>query len=168
MYDLVLKDNTELSVLETKKVISLISNKSINKPLTIENMLTVEQGVSKIGTPVFYQHHNIFNDEVYIRELQVKKNTIATGEIHKYSHIFILLKGKCKLITQDFCGIIETGFLTTITPMTKKLVFAYEDCSFLNIYKNPNNLKTDNEINEYFIVQPQEYRRLQCHSLKLQ
>ena len=61
-----------------------------------------------------------FADGIYIRQMEMKAGSMVVGAIHNHLHVWFLLTGH--------------------------LAVATEDSIFINIHKNPNNIKDINEL----------------------
>jgi hypothetical protein len=77
-------------------------------------------------------HH--FSYGVYARELFIPADTILTGEIHKFSNLNILIKGKIKVSIADKIEIMEAPFVVVSPPGTKRIAHTITDCIWLTIH----------------------------------
>ena len=74
-----------------------------NKILEAEKaLITLVDGknIVKGDTKVFPLEH-MFVDGVYIRQMDMKKDTVVVGAIHKHLHVWFLLKGDVTIATED-------------------------------------------------------------------
>jgi hypothetical protein len=144
--------------LEAKRVFRKLNLLNIQEPLSLEIMTYIEELVQLLPNKRSFSHNSFFNDGVYLRELSIPKNTILIGHTHKNSHLFVVLKGKAKIITPYENYIAEQGSITISKPYTKKIGITYEDSSFLNIYKNPDNLDKEEDLINMIIVNREEVK----------
>lgn len=78
--------------------------------------------------------NHYFSHGVYARELLIPANTILTGEIHKYSNLNILIKGKIKVSIADEIELIEAPFVIVSPPGTKRIAHTITDCIWITIH----------------------------------
>ena len=129
-----------------KKEVSINSRKKI---LKFENaLINIADGVniegdgkqvvtdSKIAT---IKH--TFADGVYIRQMDMKKESIVVGAIHKHLHVWFLLTGHVTITTEDTTEDYIAPCYVVSTPGVKRVILANEDSIFVNIHKNPSNTK---------------------------
>jgi hypothetical protein len=155
MFDLVpIKDIS--NSLEAKRVFRKINLEKLTTPLSIELMHYIEDLMQILPNPTKLEHNNILGDGVYLRELTVPKNTLLIGHTHKNSHLFVVLKGKAKIITPYENLIVKQGDIIKSRPFTKRIGITYEDSSFLNIYKNPENLTKEEDLLDMMIISREE------------
>lgn len=77
---------------------------------------------------------NHFSYGVYARELHIPKDTILTGEIHKFSNLNILIKGKIKVSIGDEIDLIEAPQIIVSPPGTKRIAHTMTDCIWVTIH----------------------------------
>ena len=108
-----------------------------------------------------------FADGVYVRQMDMKKDTVVVGAIHKHLHVWFLLVGDVTIATEDTtedyiapCYIVSTpgvkrviyAIEVNVTGTTnvlqasreanvKRVIYSNEDSIFVNIHKNPTNTK---------------------------
>lgn len=93
---------------------------------------------------------NYFSHGVYARELTIPVGTILTGEIHKYSNLNILVKGKIKVSIGDEIELVEAPFIVVSPPGTKRVAEALTECVWVTIH---GTFETDvNKIKNEFIA----------------
>ena len=80
-----------------------------------------------------------FADQVYIRQMDMKKGSIVVGAIHKHLHVWFLLTGHITVATEDTTEDYIAPCYTVSTPGVKRVILANEDSVFVNIHKNPSN-----------------------------
>ena len=75
-----------------------------------------------------------FNGDVYLRQMDLKADTLITGKLHKTSHFSILLKGKASINMGDGRKVtVEAPYIFTTEKLTKRLIYAITDISMINI-----------------------------------
>ena len=101
-----------------------------------------------------------FSDGLYMRQMILKKGALAISAMHHTNHFWFLLSGK--VIVQADNEVIEH-----IAPCwshsikgTKRLITCVEDCVWINIIANPNNIKNIKEVeNNFFSITMEEYNK---------
>lgn len=95
---------------------------------------------------------HFFADGIYIRKIFMPAGTIVTSKIHKYSHPYFILKGKCDVQTKDglqqiiapYYGITEAG--------TKRAIIVKEDTVWITCHLNITNTQNLQKIEEVVIA----------------
>ena len=82
-----------------------------------------------------------FADGVYVRQMDMKKDTVVVGAIHKHLHIWFLLVGDVTIATEDTTEDYIAPCYIVSTPGVKRVIYSNEDSIFVNIHKNPTNTK---------------------------
>ena len=128
-----------------KKEITLSRRKDIQllQDLLIENAngKNIEgNGKNVIHSKNFPLKHT-FADGIYIRQMDMKANSIVVGAIHNHLHVWFLLTGHLAVITEDTTEEFISPCYVLATPGSKRVIYALEDSIFVNIHKNPNNIK---------------------------
>ena len=130
----------------SKKEISVNSRKKI---LELESaMINIADGVNVEGngksivrdgkiSPI----KHAFADGVYIRQMDMAKDTVVVGAIHKHLHVWFLLTGHVTIATEDTTEDYIAPCYVVSTPGVKRVILANEDSIFVNIHKNPSNTK---------------------------
>ena len=80
-----------------------------------------------------------FGDQLYIREMSMKKDSIVVGAIHNHLHVWFLLTGKLTIATELSKEDYIAPCYVLSTPGVKRVIYAQEDSIFVNIHKNPSN-----------------------------
>jgi len=82
-----------------------------------------------------------FADGVYIRQMDMKKDTVVVGAIHKHLHVWFLLVGDVTIATEDTTEDYIAPCYIVSTPGVKRVIYSNKDSIFVNIHKNPTNTK---------------------------
>lgn len=77
-------------------------------------------------------HH--FSKGVYARELHIPAGVILTGEIHKFTNLNILSKGKIQVLIGDVVEEIEAPFTVVSPAGTKRIARAITDCVWTTVH----------------------------------
>ena len=82
-----------------------------------------------------------FADQVYVRQMDMKKGSVVVGAIHKHLHVWFLLTGHVTVATEDTTEDYIAPCYVISKPGVKRVILANEDSIFVNIHKNPSNTK---------------------------
>ena len=80
-----------------------------------------------------------FADSIYVRQMDMKKDTVVVGAIHKHLHVWFLLTGHISVATENNTEDYIAPCYVVATPGTKRVIYANEESIFVNIHKNPTN-----------------------------
>ena len=94
--------------------------------------------------------NHYFSHGVYARELIIPADTILTGEIHKFSNLNILIKGKIKVSIGDEIELIEAPFIVVSQAGVKRIAHTVTDCVWVTIHGTYE--KDVDKIKEMFIA----------------
>tara|TARA_R110000744_G_scaffold199960_1_gene319068 strand:- start:1170 stop:1634 length:465 start_codon:yes stop_codon:yes gene_type:complete len=82
-----------------------------------------------------------FADGVYIRQMDMQADSMVVGAVHNHLHVWFLLTGHLMVITEDTTEEFIAPCYVLATPGSKRVIYAMEDSIFVNIHKNPYNIK---------------------------
>ena len=82
-----------------------------------------------------------FADGVYIRQMDMQADSMVVGAVHNHLHVWFLLTGHLMVITEDTTEEFIAPCYVLATPGSKRVIYAMEDSIFVNIHKNPHNIK---------------------------
>ena len=82
-----------------------------------------------------------FADGIYVRQMDMNANSMVVGAIHNHLHVWFLLTGHLAGVTEDTTEEFIAPCYVLATPGSKRVIYAIEDSIFVNIHKNPNNIK---------------------------
>ena len=134
------------------------SNKE--KILDLENkLISVADGINIEGTgkevltnskiaPI----KHTFADSVYIRQMDMQKDSVVVGAIHKHLHVWFLLTGHVTIATQDSVEDYIAPCYVVSTPGVKRVIHAIEESIFVNVHKNPSNTKDVNKLEKEIVA----------------
>ena len=69
------------------------------------------------------------------------QGSIVVGAIHKHLHVWFLLTGHISVVTEDATEDYIAPCYVVATPGTKRVIYANKESIFVNIHKNPENIK---------------------------
>ncbi len=82
-----------------------------------------------------------FADGIYVRQMDMKKDTVVVGAIHKHLHVWFLLVGDVTIATEDTTEDYIAPCYIVSTPGVKRVIYSNKDSIFVNVHKNPTNTK---------------------------
>jgi len=87
-----------------------------------------------------------FADQLYLRQMEMKKGTAVVGAIHNHLHIWFLLVGHITVATEESTEDYIAPCYVVSTPGVKRVIYANEESIFVNIHKNPTNTQNLDEL----------------------
>ena len=87
-----------------------------------------------------------FADQIYVRQMEMKKDTMVVGAIHNHLHVWFLLTGYITVATQDSTEDYIAPCYVVSTPGVKRVIYANEESIFVNVHKNPSNTQNLEEL----------------------
>jgi len=93
-----------------------------------------------------------FADSVYIRQMDMVKDTAVVGAIHKHLHVWFLLTGHVTVATEDTTEDYIAPCYVVSTPGVKRVILANEDSIFVNVHKNPSNTQDIDELEKEIVA----------------
>tara|TARA_R110000823_G_scaffold307564_1_gene430735 strand:- start:1515 stop:1976 length:462 start_codon:yes stop_codon:yes gene_type:complete len=101
-----------------------------------------------------------FADGIYIRQMEMKKDSVVVGAIHNHLHVWFLLTGYITVTTEDSTEDYISPCYVVSTPGVKRVIYANEDSVFVNIHKNPSNTEDLDELEaEIVSINYKEYEK---------
>ena len=155
---------------ELEKILENTPAKSYkDKVKQIEDyFVSVADGENVIGTgkEIIYPEHlweykHSFADGIYIRQMGMNKDSVVVGAIHNHLHVWFLLTGHLTVATENAIEEFIAPCYVVAKPGSKRVIYAIEDSIFVNIHKNPNNIKDidklEKEIVSFTFEEYEEY-----------
>ena len=102
-----------------------------------------------------------FADGIYVRQMDMKTGSAVVGAIHNHLHVWFLLTGRLAVATEDNVEEFIAPCYVVAKPGSKRVIYAMEDSIFVNIHKNPRNIKNieklEKEIVSLTLKEHEEY-----------
>ena len=92
-----------------------------------------------------------FADGIYVRQMNMQKDSVVIGAIHNHLHVWFLLTGKLTVTTETEQQDYIAPCYVVSQPGAKRLIYAHEDSIFINIHKNPTNTQNINELEKEIV-----------------
>jgi len=114
-------------------------------------------GKSIVEVPEIPIKHS-FADQLYIRQMDLSKGDVVVGAVHNHLHVWFLLKGKV-IINNNGEKVEHIAPCYTIsTPGSQRIILALEDAIFVNVHKNPDNIKDIEKLEKELVsITKEEY-----------
>lgn len=130
----------------------LLSTEFRNKVELLENAMLVSDDprIIKGNSDTFPLKHS-FSEGLYIRQMSMDKNGLVIGKIHKYDHTWFLLQGEIAIAGEDGVEYFTAPYYSFAPAGTKRVIYAMEDCVFVNVHPNPNNITNIEELEERYV-----------------
>ena len=93
-----------------------------------------------------------FADKIYIRQMDMKKDTVVVGAIHKHLHVWFLLTGDVTVTTEDTTENYIAPCYVISTPGVKRVILANENSIFVNVHKNPTNTQNLDKLEKEIVA----------------
>ncbi len=107
------------------------------------------------GTDII--HHDIvplkhsFADQLYIRQMEMKKGTLVVGAVHNHKHVWFLLTGHLTIACNDDVQDYEAPCYVISEAGSQRAIYANEDSIFVNVHKNPSNTENIEELEKEIV-----------------
>tara|TARA_R100001377_G_C3181665_1_gene106887 strand:- start:552 stop:1016 length:465 start_codon:yes stop_codon:yes gene_type:complete len=92
-----------------------------------------------------------FADGIYIRQMDMKAGSMVVGAIHNHLHVWFLLTGNLSVATEESVEDFVAPCYVLSTPGAKRVIYAVEDSIFVNIHKNPKNIKNIKKLEDEIV-----------------
>lgn len=93
-----------------------------------------------------------FAPGLYLREMQMPKDAIITGKIHKTEHYCVLSKGSVLVANDEGTKTYHAPAVIHSMPGTKRALHALSDVVWVNCHHNPTNETDTDKIEDVFVV----------------
>lgn len=93
-----------------------------------------------------------FADQIYLRKMVLKKGTVVVGAKHNHEHVWFLLSGNVNIKESDELINHIAPCYTISKPGAKRIIYANEDSIFINVHKNPNNIKNIKKLEDEIVL----------------
>ena len=87
-----------------------------------------------------------FADGIYIRQMEMEKDSVVVGAIHNHLHVWFLLTGHITVATESSTEDYISPCYVVSTPGIKRVIYANEKSIFVNVHKNPSNTQNLDEL----------------------
>lgn len=141
-----IENNTEL----LQQVFSTVSGSTYHERVnSIKNML--KSGIESNDIPegeAPVEHY--FAPNVYMRQMNAKKDTLVVSKMHRTEHLNIFLSGSVSIITENGIEHLKAPIILKSAPGTQRIGYFHEDSSWLTVHPTESTVLT--EIEDQVIV----------------
>jgi len=125
-----------------------------SKILDVENaLLELVDGVNIVkGDSDVCPLKHTFTEGIYVRQMSMKKDSAAIGKIHKDDHVWFLMSGSICVASETSSENYEAPCYVEAPAGSKRVLYAIEDCVWVNVYPNPTNTEDLEELEEMIIA----------------
>ena len=146
------------------KIKELVESKSKKIKELTSFIVNNEDGVNFLGNGKEIVHHEAvplkhsFADQIYVRQMEMKKGGLVVGAIHKHLHVWFLLTGSLTIGNKNEIEDYIAPCYVISEPGAQRVIYANEDSIFVNIHKNPNEIRDIRELEkEWSALTQKEY-----------
>ena len=93
-----------------------------------------------------------FADSIYLRRMDLKKDHLVVGAVHKHLHIWFLLQGHVTIGKKEGLEDYQAPCYVISQPGDQRVIIANEDSIFVNIHKNPSNTQDIDELEKTIVA----------------
>jgi hypothetical protein len=97
----------------------------------------------------FFPTEHLFLHGMYIRKIFMPAGSLLTSMQHKTTHPFVILSGKLRVMDQMEAVEYEAPFIGVTEAGTKRVLYIYEDTTWLTFHANPENISDPDKMVEY-------------------
>ena len=138
----------EVSINQRKKILEF--EKSL---INIADGVNIEgDGENVVTNSKIAPIKHTFADGVYIRQMDMFKDSIVVGAIHKHLHVWFLLTGHVTVTTEKTTEDYIAPCYVVSTPGVKRVILAHEDSIFVNVRKNPSNTQDIEQLEKEIVA----------------
>jgi len=138
----------EVSINQRKKILEF--EKSL---INIADGINVEgDGENVVTNSKIAPIKHTFADGVYIRQMDMFKDSVVVGAIHKHLHVWFLLTGHVTVTTEDTTEDYIAPCYVVSTPGVKRVILAHKDSIFVNVHKNPSNTQDVDQLEKEIVA----------------
>ena len=112
----------------------------VEKKVDVDKIKIVGDGTDIIHHDIVPLKHS-FADQIYVRQMEMKKGTLVVGAVHNHKHVWFLLTGHLTIACNDDIQDYESPCYVISEAGSQRAIYANEDSIFVNIHKNPNNVE---------------------------
>lgn len=125
----------------------------MNEVTKQEDIIKLQKAISMSDMQIDLKNTHHFSDGLYARELFIPAGVVLVGARHLTTHMYMVIKGKCR-VSSEFGNLeITAPFIGETLPSTKRVIYAETDCVWITFH--PTEL-TDVEEIEKAILEPED------------
>jgi hypothetical protein len=121
--------------------------------LTIEDIILDLESREDLLVEASLKHYR--GDNLYVREAHFSKESVAIGRVHKYDHVFILIKGRVTLWSKEGRTTYTAPTIIESKSGTQRVAYFREDSICMNIHGCIDDEFSNESAEEMFTVKSQ-------------
>jgi len=123
------------------------------------NIISDEGRLLRALPPHITKIEHDFAPGIYMRRMLMQKETIVFSAIHKREHVWFLLEGKITVTDKSGQFTFKAPHFHISGAGTQRIIFANKKSVFQNVFKNPNDSRDLDEIEDYhYCLTQKEYK----------
>jgi hypothetical protein len=99
----------------------------------------------------FFPTEHLFLPKMYLRKIFMPAGSLLTSMQHKTKHPFVILSGKLRVMDQESVVEYEAPFMGVTEAGTKRVLYVYEDTTWITFHANPEDIDDPDQMSEYLI-----------------
>ena len=135
------------SIVTKSKVVKLQNELLKN----VDNENIIGNNGEVVRSKVFPLKHS-FADGIYVRQMEMNKDSMVVGAIHNHEHLWFLLTGHIVISVNEETEDYIAPCYVKCSPGIKRVIYAVSDSIFVNIHKNPTNTQDLDELEAEIVV----------------
>lgn len=155
-------------------IIKSIKNKLLNKSFKNKTQNTLDKIYATESNEVLIHNNgklvreggdlfkieNETTDGIYLRRMLLNKGTAILSAIHKRDHAWFLLEGDITISTATGKENYTAPYVGFSKAGTQRAIYANEMSIFQNVFQNPLNLKSIDDLEDYnYCMTEKEYKK---------
>ena len=122
-----------------------------------KELINISNQTKVVGDGTDIIHDNIvplkhsFADQLYIRQMEMKKGTMVIGAVHNHKHVWFLLTGHLTISDNKKVQDYQAPCYVVSDAGTQRAIYANKDSIFVNVHKNPSNTENIEELEKEIV-----------------
>jgi len=121
---------------------------SIEEIAAASKIEQIEYEMSQMPDGYFPTEH-LFLPGMYVRKIFMPAGSLLTSMQHKTKHPFVIASGRLRVMDQVGVVEYEAPIVGVTEAGTKRVLYIYEDTTWITFHANPENISDADEMAEY-------------------
>jgi hypothetical protein len=147
-------ENQSEEVAEDKQKVFVAKVPSSEEIASASDVERLEYQLSQMPDGYFPTEH-LFLPGMYLRKIFMPAGSLLTSMKHKTRHPFLIESGKLRVMDQTGVVDYEAPVLGITEAGTKRVLYIYEDTTWVTFHANPENISDPDKMVEY-LTHPNE------------
>jgi len=142
--------NSQLEAIEKCNTENVIASKvpSIEEISSASTIEQLEYQMSQMPDGYFPTEH-LFLPGMYVRKIFMPAGSLITSMQHKTKHPFVIASGRLRVMDQVGVVEYEAPIVGVTEAGTKRVLYIYEDTTWITFHANPENITDADEMAAY-------------------